>query len=90
MWKKRYLYIIFLLISLLLQLNKLSTVGCSESPCFNACAHVSHTCLVQEIQQGGPATVCNLQRVLDDTKEVVQETKADLQQKTVSSVTAQP
>lgn len=45
---------------------------------------MSHACLAQQLQQGGPATLCDLQRVPDDAQEVVQETKAHLQQKTLS------
>lgn len=44
---------------------------------------MSHTCLAKQLQQGGPATLCNLQCVFDDMEEVVQETKAHLQ-KTIS------
>lgn len=50
--------------------------------CERVCPHVSHTCLTQQLQQGGPATLCVLKRVLDDTEEAVQETKAHLQQNT--------
>lgn len=69
-----------------LQLNEQLSVDCSQRQCVcvSVCPHVSHTCLAQQLQQGGPATLSDLQRVLDDAEEVVQETKAHLQQRALS------
>lgn len=52
--------------------------------CVGVCPHVSRTCLAQQLQQGGPATLSDLQRVLDDAEEAVQETKAHLRQRALS------
>ncbi|KAF3854649.1 hypothetical protein F7725_022704, partial [Dissostichus mawsoni] len=38
----------------------------------------------ERLQEGGPASLCDLKRVLDDAEEVVQETKAHLRQETFS------
>lgn len=56
-------------------------VKLSVCVCVCLLPHVSDTRLAQQLRQGGPATLGDLQRVPDDAEEVGQETKAHLQQK---------